>query len=204
VLAQVLDEGERSGLASIVSYARVSYGAVLTARGRFAEAKGPIERALAQFVAEGNQRNETGARNALAALHLEAGDLAAAEAEARRGAAIGVAPTLAASARATLARVLCATGRAAEALAMLDAAPPSAELYWLAARVEALAAAGRTDLARDEAARALAQLAAIAARIGDPARRAQFTGELPHNARLARLAAALGATPAARDATAAR
>jgi tetratricopeptide (TPR) repeat protein len=190
-LIAVVDEAERAGLASIVNYARTSLGCVLTAQGRLADAAPPLERALAQFIAEGNHRNETGARDALARLHLERGDLVTAEREAKAAAAIEAAPPLAAHARATLARVLVAAGRTAEALAALVDPPATPDLHWLGAHAEALAAAGRTSEARDATARAIARRDAIASRIGDPRRRELFRTRLPESARLAALEATL-------------
>ncbi len=129
---------------------------------------------------------------------MRAGDLAGAEAEARRAVAqlerIGPLVVLA---RATLAAVLLARGETSEALAEARAAVAlldrlgmveEGEAFTRLVHAEALFAAGDLPAARTAIAHARTRLLDAAAQLDDAARREQFLQRVEENARTPELA----------------
>jgi hypothetical protein len=129
----------------------------------------------------------------LARILRRMGELEAAEAEARRGAQlIERLGSIQSMARGTLAEVLLARGRPAEALvdareamAPVEALGKTDEGEALARLVyaEALHANGQEDAARAAIVEARDRLLARAARIDDPSRQRTFLDNVPENAR---------------------
>ena len=116
-LREFLAAAERLGLRNSVASAQHNLGLAMALQGELEEALVTERAALEHFVACGNHRQAASAHQYLATTLLLGGDLPAAEEEALQAvAAAGDSRQLAASAQATLAQVLLAQGRAAEAL----------------------------------------------------------------------------------------
>jgi tetratricopeptide (TPR) repeat protein len=166
-------------------------------RGELAEARRIAEGCIEHGVRRGFVMDEGLGRWALADVLLQLGDLDAAEEQARR-AALLLAPIPADEllARATLAAVLLAQGRAAEALstatqvlARYDAVAALAHKASFARLVhaEALAAVGDRPAARRAIAAARRELVARSERIMDPELRHGFLHQVPEHARILEL-----------------
>ena len=116
ILEQALAMAERLGLAMVAASARSNLGMVHFRLGDAVEAERIERAAIAAFHAR-DRRQEGNARVYLASILLGAGDLAGAESEARSALELlEAAPPLRPAAGATLACVLLAKDRAAEAL----------------------------------------------------------------------------------------
>ena len=201
-LRSALAGAERMGLQEVAAYTLQNLGRVLAYRGFFEEGRKVQRRAIQAFQRQEQPRGTGLSQAYLGELELLAGDLAAAEQEARAAveSLVGV-PPLRASALALLARVLLARGQAEEALraareahglleslgtieegeAMVRLA--YAEALVVNADAEGFARAIRT--ARD-------QVLAKAGRIRDPAGRERFMTGIGDHARTLALAARLG------------
>ena len=191
----------RMSLGGVAALALHNLGAVLAALGRLDEARAAEGEAVRAFEKAGDPRLEGASRVYLARILLAAGDVDAADAEARRtvGSA-GSPPPIRAGAQATLARVLLARGRVAEALEIASLAAEalaslgSIEDFEAAiglAHAEALFAAGDRAGAEAAIAAACRRLLARAERMHEPTR-ASFLGMVPDNARCLALATAWG------------
>jgi tetratricopeptide (TPR) repeat protein len=199
LLRAVVVDAAHMGLDTVVATARHNLGWALGEEGALEEARAVEEQAAAAFMAFGDRRLEGAARAYLGRILLRAGELDAAEAEARR--ALDLLEALAAQmeALALLADVLRARGQPAEALATareamaalasLGKVDEGEELCRLA-HAEALEANGDRAAARAAIAEARDRLLAKAARIGDAGRRATFLERVPENARTLSLARA--------------
>jgi len=198
-LREFLAAAERLGLRNSVASAQHNLGLAMALQGELEEALVTERAALEHFVACGNHRQAASAHQYLATTLLLGGDLPAAEEEALQAvAAAGDSRQLAASAQATLAQVLLAQGRAAEALpwarragATLDELGGIEEREMLVRLVlaEVLAATGDRPAAYATLASTHERVLAIAARIGDAELRRCFLTNVSENARTLRLAA---------------
>ncbi|WP_437668833.1 protein kinase domain-containing protein [Sorangium sp. So ce131] len=199
LLRSALADAERMGLDGCMAMARGQLGALLCRLGALDEARVAEEEAIACFEAQGDRRLTGGVSRAYLAHILRcAGDLAEAEAEARRGIAqLGEAMPLLVYARATLAQVLLARGRSSEALAEARAALELFESLGMTEEGESLArlvyaealyALGELPAARAAIATARARLLEVAGQIGDSGRRESFLGRVDEHARTLELA----------------
>ncbi|WP_437649493.1 protein kinase domain-containing protein [Sorangium sp. So ce362] len=204
LLRAAIADAERLGLLYMVAFAKENLGRTLSYLGELDEARALLDDALRSFVASGDRRMEGGTYVYLADVVRLAGDLARAEAEARRGCELlADVPPLIPCALGTLAGVLLAAGRAAEALEAANraaelAAPIIAsqghleegesQIYLV--RAEALEACGAHGEARAAIATARGRLLERAARIADPAWRAGFLENVHDHARTRALARA--------------
>jgi ATP/maltotriose-dependent transcriptional regulator MalT len=199
VLRDTLGAALRLGLENVAAIARQNLGLALGRTGRVAEGRMFEETAIAALVAQGHRRMEGVSRQYHAIILAAAGELGAAEAEARRAAELlSIVPPGHAYALATLAEILLALGRVAEARA---AAARAAEILASLQRIEAgealirlvdaetLRATGQPDAAQAVLAAAAERLLARAAMFEDPARRASFLERVPENARTLALSA---------------
>ncbi len=182
------------GLSHVVANARIYLGLVLARQGAHAEAEALITEAVNNFQARGNQRMEAVARRTLAEAYLRRGNLERAAAEGTRAVEIaGGMPPIKAYSLATLADVLRAQGRTAEALAraleasaLLEAQGQivQGEANVRAALVEALSAASRPEEALVALASARAWLDSRADRVTEGAPRERFLHDVPDHARI--------------------
>jgi len=116
-LRGALAECERMGLVQVAGVAKQNLGLSLLCLGMTDEAKSLLEQAITSFAAMGDRRMEGCAHMYLARALLRTGDLARAEAEARRAMDFSqAAPVLEPQARAVLAQVLLRAGQPEEAL----------------------------------------------------------------------------------------
>jgi tetratricopeptide (TPR) repeat protein len=194
---------ERDGMHGCVEIARVNLSMVLLYRGALDEARALAELAVAGFAATGNVRQEELSHSYLATILARSGDLSAAESEASRAVELSMtAPGSRSFVLATLAQVLLARARPAEALhaareamayvdrlGTLDEGEALTRLTF----AEALHASGDPEGARAAIASARDRLLARAAKIGDPAWRESFLANIPENARTLARAAEWGA-----------
>ncbi len=193
---------ERMGLGTVAPLALHNLGGVLHALGRLAEARAVEEEAVLAFERARDPRLEAASRIYLAVILVTLGDLAGAEAEARRAAdAPASPPPLRAGALAALALALLRAGRVAEALAASTEAHQALtalgsvedfEAMIRRAHAEALFASGDLAAARAAIADARGSLFTRAARLGERAR-ARFLAAVPDNARCLSLAEAWSA-----------
>ena len=183
-LVPAIVDAERMGAKHIVSSAQRDLGYALARMGRLEEAKTLEEQAVAEFAAHGDRRLEGVGRDELATIHLMMGDLAEAEAEARRAVdRLAVAPPYLCHGLATLARVLFAMGQVEEALTHARA---SRKLLTEVGALEegeglvrlilarALDAAGEKEEARAVLTEALQEIERRTATIADPDARRTF------------------------------
>jgi tetratricopeptide (TPR) repeat protein len=192
-LGLALEGARRIGLAHVVAHAENNLGLVALRRGDLSEAHALEERAMEAYRAQGNRRAEGGCRTYMAEIDLLAGDHQRAEREARVAVdLLGTAP-LGALALATLARVLAAAERGAEALVPAREAMrrletlgrlEEGEAVVRLALAEALAAAGDKEAAAETLASGRAWLLARAEGIEDPELRARFLERVPEHARI--------------------
>ncbi len=187
------------GLNLVVAAAKCNLGLALARLGELDEGRRLEAEALALFVAQGERRMEGASRIYMAMILRLAGELDAAEQEARAAVEVlAVALPARACALATLADVLLAQGRAAEAegaarrsvdlletLGGIDEGESSARL----AHARALDAVGDREGAEDAVARARDRVLERADKISDPAIRESFLS-IPENAATLELARA--------------
>ncbi len=200
-LRDAVAASERMGLRHAALGAAHNLGLALARLGQLDEARELEENAATVFEAEGNPRIAAGARAYLANAHLLAGDVAAAEREARKAIAIGTsAPSVRALAYATLADALLAAkdiagavAAAREAKRILDEIGGVDEGDTLLRLVyaRALDASGDVAGARDAIVDARTRLLDRAAKITDPALRSSFVERVPENAATLALATRL-------------
>ncbi|KYF67942.1 serine/threonine-protein kinase PknK [Sorangium cellulosum] len=203
LLRASLSDAERMGLRNIAASARQNLGVALGRLGELAEARAVEAEAVLSFAAMQEPRMEGASRAYLAGILLSAGDVAGAEAEARRAVAmLEVARPLLPHALATLADALLAAGRRGEALAEARRAAEilreigqleEGEALVRVVHAEALWATGDREAARAALAEAGARIEERAGKIADPAWRASFVERVPEHARTAALRGAWGA-----------
>jgi eukaryotic-like serine/threonine-protein kinase len=175
------------------------FAGTLADRGAVDEAHAVVSQTLAAWQARGFTAYEGPGRRVLAEVLRRRGELAAAEHEARAALPrLAFLPLERVAATATLAAVLLAQGRAADALAAADDA--MAQYAALGAhgyrgafarlvQIEALEAVGDHAAACRALAAARGRVLANAGKIGDPELRRSFLEAVPENARLRALAA---------------
>ncbi len=201
-LRRARDGAQRMGLWTIVALANHNLGGVLAHLGQLEEARKVEQSAVEAFRAAGDPRLESACRVFLSRILQASGDLAGAEAEARRATEHPSAPAPArAGALAALALLLLARGHAAEALtASTSAADVLAQLGAVEdfealigiAHAEALDANGDLEGAKRAIAAARRRVLARAARLREPTR-TRFLEAVPDNARCLGLALVWGA-----------
>ncbi|MEO6774464.1 MAG: protein kinase [Kofleriaceae bacterium] len=198
-LRDALARATALGLENVIATAKHNLGRALAARGELAEAARIEAEAVAAFDAQGDRRLGGGARLYLGAIYYEQGDFAAAEQTVARALATSQLP-MQAQMRATLARILLATGRVVNALAEARAAMAildelgaieEGEALVRLVLAEALVGSGHGDEARAVIAVAGAKLLARAARISDPHHRRSFVERIADHARTVELATRL-------------
>ncbi|WP_437565741.1 serine/threonine-protein kinase [Sorangium sp. So ce542] len=186
-----LADAERMGLSDARLGALLGLGPVLARLDLVEEARRTAEEAIATSQGLGDARREGAARTCLARILLQTGDLGGAEREARAAVAILYgAPPLRAFAYAVLGRALLDAGHAVDALAATTEAfcllesvgAEVGESLVRLAHAEALSACGHRREAMMAIASARERLLDRARRIGDPAWRARFLGNVPDNA----------------------
>ncbi|TKD00652.1 serine/threonine-protein kinase PknK [Polyangium fumosum] len=189
-LVPAIVDAERMGAKHIVSSAQRDLGYAFARMGRLDEAKTLEEQAVAEFSAHGDRRLEGVGRDELATIHLMRGDVAEAEAEARRAVdRLAVAPPYLCHGHATLARVLLVVGNVEEALVNARA---SRKLLTEVGALEegeglvrlilarALHAAGEVEEARVVLVEALQEIDRRTATIADPDARQTFAAIPEH------------------------
>jgi tetratricopeptide (TPR) repeat protein len=201
-LRECCEAAARLGLGYVVATARHNLGPALAAMGRVDEAVVEERAAVDAFAAQGDSRLTAASRIYLSHFLEQAGDLAAACAEAEAAVTGTVIPGVRAYALGTLARALLSAGDvaaarapAAEAMAImaslggLEEGEPLVRL----AHAEVLLANGDVDAARAALAKARDGVLSRAAKVQDPARRQSFLAAVPEHARTLALAERLGA-----------
>ncbi|WP_437308267.1 hypothetical protein [Sorangium sp. So ce388] len=193
-----LADADRMGLDLALAWSNL--GSPLHRLGAIEEAHEAVAKAIAISGAQGDPRLAGLSRAYLAGFRHRAGDLAGAEAEARQALErLELVKPLLVFARATLARVLLARGRAPEALAEARAAlallgslgkVEEGEALARLVLAEALFATGDLPAARAAIAHARAVLLEAAARLDDAGRRESFLRRVEENARTLELARA--------------
>ncbi|RPI57631.1 MAG: tetratricopeptide repeat protein, partial [Lysobacterales bacterium] len=189
---------ERLGLANVVASSNNNLGYAIARQGRYPEALAMLKRAIAELEQQSDLRMLGGARNHLAQVLLETGDLTAAESMARGAVeALELFLPLLCQAKGTLSRILlrqndveAAVAVSADAVALLDELGSMAdgEIGVRLAHAETLEAAGRTEAARAAIAIARRRLLARAAAIDDESARSSFLERVPDNLRTLELA----------------
>jgi len=190
-LREALIEADRLGLSGVSPTAKENLGMALAGQGRWDEARAFAVEAVEAFRAQGHRRMEAGARIYLASMLGMAGDLEAAEREARAALAVDPSPPLRAHALATLAEVQLGRGdtegalaAAREAIALLATLGTLEEGEALVRLVYAEALHAAAD---PRAAAAIldarVHLLERAAKIRDPILRKSFLERVPENAR---------------------
>lgn len=193
-LREALFGTRQLGLAAMTAAAEQNLGFVLGRLGRADEARAMLEAAIASYVAQKDVRMEGGTRAYLSDVLARAGDLEAAEREARvADAELAIAPPMRGVSLAALAGVLLARGNVAEASAvaeqmraLLDQAGgvlEEGEAALRLGRAEVLWATGDRERAVREILDARDRLQARAERISDPDARRSFLGAVPEHAR---------------------
>jgi tetratricopeptide (TPR) repeat protein len=190
-LREALIEADHLGLSGVSPSAKENLGMALAGQGRWDEARAVAVEAVEAFRAQGHRRMEAGALIYLASMLGMAGDLEAAEREARAALAVDPSPPLRAHALATLAevqlrggdatRALVAAREAIELLTTLGTLEEGEALVRLV-YAEALHAAGDPGAAAAILG-ARAHLLERAAKIRDPILRKSFLERVPENAR---------------------
>jgi tetratricopeptide (TPR) repeat protein len=173
-------------------------------RGALDPARALATQLIESSCAHRDRMGEARGRWVLAEVLRRIGDLEGAEREIE-GALTMAIPIEQPGARATLAALRLAQGRAADALAAAEDAVARSEAagacgmfrgaFVRLVHAEALRATGAHDAARHAIARARARLLAIADKIADPGYRASFLADVPENARTLALAAAWQSDP---------
>ncbi len=199
ILREAQRRAEQLALGNVRSFAQLNLGLALLGQGRLDEAQSMEENVLAQFRDQSDRPQEIGTRVYLALILAAQGDR---EAAARHALAVAedpeAKPSSRAYARAVLADVRLAEGRAGEALTAaeeglslltsLDGVEEGEALIRIV-YAEALAAVGDRERARAAALEAKERLLARADKIIDGDLRQSFLDRIPENARtLARAA----------------
>jgi tetratricopeptide (TPR) repeat protein len=198
VLREAIAVAGRMGLHTVVSTAKHNLGLVLARRGKPDEGATMVREAAVELHAQGDERLEGASREYLGKILQQTGDLEGAERELRTALAIvRTRPPLYAGVLAALASVLLAKGEEEEALKLTrDAVGILGRIGVLEegqsvvriVHVEALAASGAMDEAREALRLARSELLERADRISEPAARASFLENVPENARTRALA----------------
>lgn len=198
-LRAALTVAERMGLHEVMAYTLQNLGRVLACRGVFEEGRSIQKQAIQAFQKQEQPRGMGLSQAYLAELELLAGNLEAAEREARAAIeSLTEVPPLRAGALAVLSRALLARGQACEALAVAREAfalleslgtIEEGETMVRLVHAEALSANGLDEEFETAIASAREHLLAKAERIGDPAGRARFLAGIADNARTLELAA---------------
>lgn len=190
-LREALIEADRLGLSGVSPSAKENLGMALAGQGRWDEARVVAVEAVEAFRAQGHRRMEAGALIYLASMLGMAGDLEAAEREARAALAVDPSPPLRAHALATLAEVQLRRGDAAGALAAAREAIDLLTTLGTLEEGEALVRLVYAEALHASADRrasaaildARAHLLERAAKIRDPILRQSFLERVPENAR---------------------
>jgi tetratricopeptide (TPR) repeat protein len=190
-LREALIEADRLGLSGVSPTAKENLGMALAGQGRWDEARAVAVEAVEAFRAQGHRRMEAGALIYLASMLGMAGDLEAAEREARAALAVDPSPPLRAHALATLAEVQLRRGDAEGALAAareaIDLLATLGTLEEGEALVRLVYAEALHASADHRAAAAIldarSHLLERAAKIRDPVLRQSFLERVPENAR---------------------
>ena len=198
VARRASSDARRLGLLSVAGAAASTLGAALSRLGDLPAARAALEEARPALLTQGNARAEGSLLCYLAATHQRAGDLPAAETEARRALLVlADTPLLLPWARALLGSILLAAARPAEALEQarqghddLEAQGQleEGEAVVRLAYAEALAAVGEHSNAGVALTAARTRLLFRAARIDDPEARRSFLENVEENARTLALA----------------
>ncbi|MFO0546830.1 MAG: protein kinase [Polyangiaceae bacterium] len=196
--SSALERALSLNLSAAVALARNNLGLALGRVGRASEGIDVEREAIRAYEKMRDVRLEGASRTYLARLLVMHGALADAESEARRAVgSLEQIPLLLSQATATLAMVLLARGRPADALRHAERAR---DVFLAAGRcegdptliyltlAEALLAAGELDAARGAAGVALRELERAAARIDDMTMRSRFLEGIPEHARILALA----------------
>ncbi|MFO0590297.1 MAG: protein kinase [Polyangiaceae bacterium] len=204
-LERALTLAERTGTFVLIAFAKHNLGIALARLGRLERAAQVEREAAVAAIGQGDVRLETATRVYLARILAESGDLAGAAAEAKD--AVTTAPAgspMLAYAQATLAAVLPALGRHAEAREQADAAYAllgalgnidDGDAFVRLVFAEIALAHGDRDSARKAIFAARDRLMDRAAKISAPAWRNSFLRRVPENARTLALADALTRGP---------
>jgi eukaryotic-like serine/threonine-protein kinase len=197
-LRSLITRADALCLPMLAASARHGLAEALAARGALAAARAELVDILEFLQNAGLALSAHDVRQLLALVLVEEGDSEAAELAAIQSVAlVDAPPNRRCSYLATLARVLLACGRPAEALASAEEAMAlleqigallSDETLVRLVYAEALVANGQIDRARIAIAGARAHLARRASRISDAARRTRFLRDVPDNARTVALA----------------
>jgi tetratricopeptide (TPR) repeat protein len=198
LLQIALAEAARIDLRFVIGAAKYSLGTALARLGAIDEARAAAAEAIAEFLAQGDERRIASSRASFAAILRQAGALAEAEVEARRGAEMSGSRPWHPYLLATLADVLLSRGRGVEALERARTAAALVALRGDAVGeanvrlvfAEALAANGAVVEARAAIAEARERLLARADGIAEIAARRSFLERVPENARTLELAQA--------------
>jgi len=184
----------------VPDFALVHLGAALGLLGRVDEGRAVEAEAIPRLLGAGNWLIGELGRIELAALHLAAGDAAAAEQAARSACdALTRVPPLRLGAQVVLSRSLLALGEAAAALEIARAAAEiveacgcvtEADVRVRLAFADALGASGDHGAAKRELGRARTLLYERAERIPDPAWRQRFLNDVPEHASVLQRSAA--------------
>jgi hypothetical protein len=205
VLRGALAQAESMGLSEVAAGIRDNLAIALARLGALDEARAQETTALAFFVAHEQFHYELDARFTLAFIDFLAGDLEAAERAARLCLARPYPDNPQPRCQALLARILLASGRGDEAMALTSVALAALargeaevdQALVRLARAEALWTTGDLRGARAMIVEARTRLLARADRIADRAQRASFLERVPENASTLALALALtGESPA--------
>ena len=205
-LATLVALAEAQCLPMLAASARHGLAEALAARGALSEARALLEDIVETLTNAGLVLSAHDVRQFLALVLVRQGDSEAAERAAIEAVAlVDAPPNRRCSYLATLARVLLACGRPAEALSAAEEATQlleqvgallSDEPLVRLVYAEALHANGHHERAKDALSAARAHLLGRAAKIGDPERRTRYLRAVPDNTRTLELAEAwLGAAP---------
>jgi tetratricopeptide (TPR) repeat protein len=193
-----LAESRRMGLGTVSAMMENNLGLALARQGKLDEARAVEEEALAAYLVQGDLRMGSACRYYLASFLVQAGELEAAEREARDAVAMceKVPPSLA-EALGTLTNVLLARKKNREALEVAERAHAlltelgsvdEGDIAIRLAYAEALCAVERIEDAKEAIRAARTQLIERAEKIADERWRRSFLDNVPENARTMALA----------------
>ncbi len=193
---------DRLGLPGLAAYARQTLGVSLARQRKLDEAAAIEADAVVAFATQGDRRMEGASRMFLASIFALAGDLPAAERDARKAVDLSSAyPPLHALALAVLADVILSRDRGQEALEVAQGAMKLAtamekseenDALVRLVHARALDACGDREGATHAISQARTLLLARAGHIADTAQRTSFLAEVPEHARTLELARTLG------------